>query len=452
MSRLFPWFVALIALFAVFVDIPKHQVSFPFNCPGICLKIGGFSYDEEIKTHLGLDLQGGTQLVLRLRTDQLPSKTDTSLADLNTQARRVIDRRINSLGVSEPVIQSLSDDKILLELPGVSDILQAQEIATRQAFLEFKVPDKDKPGQFKSLEPPLTGANLKPTFVTFGGQTSNQPVINFEFGAPDDARWVQLSKDFFRQQVQITLDGRQVSAPQITSEFQTGKGIIEGSFTPQSARDLSLLLNSGALPVPLEVIQSTRVEPTLGRDSVNRSLVAGAIGLLLVAIFMIVYYRLPGVIAVIALFYYTALTYALFRLVPVTLTLAGVAGFILSIGMAVDANVLTFERLKEELRAGKSLRVAVEEGRKRAFPSIFYSNLSTILTAAILFEFGAGTVKGFALTLGIGVAVSFFTAVVVTQMLLHGAIEFTSFRRRRLYGVEERAPESVRDARAPAAT
>jgi len=452
MSRLFPWFVALIAVFAVFVDIPKHQVSFPFNCPGICLKIGGFSYDEEIKTHLGLDLQGGTQLVLRLRTDQLPSKTDTSLADLNTQARRVIDRRINSLGVSEPVIQSLSDDKILLELPGVSDILQAQEIATRQAFLEFKVPDKDKPGQFKSLEPPLTGANLKPTFVTFGGQTSNQPVINFEFGAPDDARWVQLSKDFFRQQVQITLDGRQVSAPQITSEFQTGKGIIEGSFTPQSARDLSLLLNSGALPVPLEVIQSTRVEPTLGRDSVNRSLVAGAIGLLLVAIFMIVYYRLPGVIAVIALFYYTALTYALFRLVPVTLTLAGVAGFILSIGMAVDANVLTFERLKEELRAGKSLRVAVEEGRKRAFPSIFYSNLSTILTAAILFEFGAGTVKGFALTLGIGVAVSFFTAVVVTQMLLHGAIEFTSFRKRRLYGVEERVPEPVRDVRAPAAT
>ena len=191
------------------------------------------------------------------------------------------------------------------------------------------------------------------------------------------------------------------------------------------------------------------MEPTLGRDSVNRSLIAGAVGLLLVAFFMLVYYRLPGAIAVLALLYYTALTYAIFRLVPVTLTLAGIAGFILSIGMAVDANVLTFERLKEELRSGKSLRVAVEEGRKRAFPSILYSNLATILTAAILFELGTGTVKGFALTLGIGVAVSFFTAVIVTQMLLHGVIEFASLRRRALYGVEERQPEAARDGREP---
>ena len=174
------------------------------------------------------------------------------------------------------------------------------------------------------------------------------------------------------------------------------------------------------------------------------------LGLLLVAFFMVVYYRLPGAIAVIALLYYTALTYALFRLVPVTLTLAGVAGFILSIGMAVDANVLTFERLKEELRAGKSLRAAVEEGRRRAFPSIAYSNAATILTAAILFYFGTGTVKGFALTLGIGVAVSFFTAVIVTQMLLHGAIEFARLRRRTLYGVEER-PTEAREGREPRA-
>jgi preprotein translocase subunit SecD len=292
--------------------------------------------------------------------------------------------------------------------------------------------------------PPLTGANLKPTFVTF--QNGTKPVINFEFTNGDDARWVQLSKDFYQQPVQISLDGKEISAPTINAIFTDGRGIIEGSFTTQSAKELSLLLNSGALPVPLEVIQSSRVEPTLGQDSVNRSLIAGAIGLLLVAFFMVAYYRLPGVIAVIALLYYTALTYAVFRLVPVTLTLAGVAGFILSIGMAVDANVLTFERLKEELRSGKSLRNAVEEGRRRAFPSIFYSNLATILTAGILFWFGTGTVKGFALTLAIGVAVSFFTAVIVTQMLLHGAIEIPSLRQRRLYGVEERSP----DARASA--
>ena len=293
--------------------------------------------------------------------------------------------------------------------------------------------------QFVSLNPPLTGANLKPTFVEF--QSGNIPVVHFDFGSPDDQRWVQLSKDYLQKPVQITLDGKEISAPNIRNVFVSGSGVIEGGFTTQSAKQLSTLLNSGALPVPLEIVQSSRVEGTLGQDSVHRSLVAGAIGLLLVVIFMIAYYRLPGVIAVLALLFYTTLTYAVFRMIPVTLTLAGIAGFILSIGMAVDANVLTFERVKEELRAGKSLRVALDEGRRRAFPSIFYSNAATILTAAILFYFGTGTVKGFALTLMIGVIVSFFTAVFVTQMLLHGAIEYPSLRRRRLWGVEEKVAD-----------
>jgi len=450
MSRLWPWIVGLIAVLAIWVDIPKHQMSFPFNCPGICFRLPGSStgYSQEIKTHLGLDLQGGTQLVLQLRPDKLPSPPTIPLPELNTQARGVIDRRINALGVSEPVIQAVGDDKILLELPGVSDLAQAQEIATRQAFLEIKVPNTDKPGEYKSLEPTLTGANLKPTSVGFTGANQNQPVVNFEFGAPDDQRWIQLSKDFVGQPVQITLDGREISAPTITVVFTSGGGIIEGGFTTQSAKELSLLLNSGALPVPLDIIQSTRIEPTLGQDSVRKSLIAGAVGLLLVAIFMVAYYRLPGAIAVIALLYYTALVYALFRLIPVTLTLAGFAGFILSIGMAVDANVLTFERLKEELRTGKSLRASIEEGRIRAFPSIGYSNLATILTAVILFMFGTGTVKGFALTLGVGVAVSFFTAVIVTQMLLRGAMEIPALRKRALYGVEEREVDRVRESRA----
>jgi preprotein translocase subunit SecD len=293
----------------------------------------------------------------------------------------------------------------------------------------------------------LTGANLKPTFVQFSG-ASNTPVVHFEFAPPDDQRWVQLSKDFIGKSVQINLDGKEISAPRINQVFTSGSGIIEGGFTTKTAKELSTLLNSGALPVPLEVVQSSRVEPTLGQDSVRRSMVAGAIGLLLVTLFMILYYRLPGVIAVIALLFYTALTYAIFRLIPVTLTLAGVAGFILSIGMAVDANVLTFERLKEELRNGKTLRISLDEGRRRAFPSILYSNLATILTALILFNFGTGTVKGFALTLIVGVVVSFFPAVFVTQLLLHAAIEYTSLRRRRLWGVEE--PADDRDGRAAA--
>ena len=441
MTGLGPWLVALVALIAIWVDIPHHQFDLPFGCPGICLRIGDRYYQQEIKTHLGLDLQGGTQLILRLQTEKLPAGSNTPLDTLNEQARKVIDRRINSLGVSEPVIQAIGGDKILIELPGIADIEQAQKVATQTAFLEFKVPDEANAGQFKSMDPPLTGANLKPTFVTFEGQASSNPVVNFEFGSPDDQRWVELSKQYVGKQVQILLDAKQISAPSIREVFSSGKGIIEGGFTTQSAKELSLLLNSGALPVPLEIAQSSRIEPTLGAESVRQSLIAGAIGLLLVVAFMVAFYRLPGVVAVVALAFYTILSYAIFRLIPVTLTLAGIAGFILSIGMAVDANVLTFERLKEELRSGKSMRTAVEEGRKRAFPSIAYSNAATIVSSGILFYFGTGTVKGFALTLGVGVAVSFFTAVIVTQMLLHGVIEIPSLRKRGLFGVEERASE-----------
>ena len=447
MNRAFPWLVFVVFLLSVFIDIPKHQFSFPFpaSCPGVCLNLGPIQVNQEIKTHLGLDLQGGTQLLLQMKLDEIPA--GQSVADYNDRARRVIDRRINGLGVSEPVIQAVGDDKILLQLPGIDDIQKANDLATQQAKLEIKVPDKDNPGKYKSMTPPLTGENLKPTQVVF--DSANQPVVSFEFSGADADRWVQLSKDFTLQNVEITLDGQEISAPQIKEVFSSGRGQISGNFTVASAKQLSSLINSGALPVSLTVIQSSRVEPTLGAQSVDRSLIAGAVGLLLVAFFMIAYYRVPGILAVMALAFYTTLTYAIFRLIPVTLTLAGIAGFILSIGMAVDANVLTFERLKEELRSGKSLRVAVEEGRKRAFPSIFYSNLATVLTAGILFMFGTGTVKGFALTLGIGVAVSFFTAVIVTQMLLHGAIEFSSLRRRWLYGVEERTVEPPPDRHAP---
>ncbi len=447
MNRAFPWLVFVVFLLSVFIDIPKHQFSFPFpaSCPGVCLNLGPFQVNQEIKTHLGLDLQGGTQLLLQMKLDEIPA--GQSVADYNDRARRVIDRRINGLGVSEPVIQAVGDDKILLQLPGIDDIQKANDLATQQAKLEIKIPDTANAGQFKSLTPPLTGEHLNPTDVRF--DSANQPVIHFEFTGDDANRWIQLSKDFKGQAVQITLDGKEISAPVIQDVFTSGAGQISGRFTVASAKDLSSLINSGALPVSLTVIQSSRVEPTLGAQSVDRSLIAGAVGLLLVAFFMVAYYRVPGILAVMALAFYTTLTYAIFRLIPVTLTLAGIAGFILSIGMAVDANVLTFERLKEELRSGKSLRVAVEEGRKRAFPSIFYSNLATVLTAGILFMFGTGTVKGFALTLGIGVAVSFFTAVIVTQMLLHGAIEFSSLRRRWLYGVEERTVEPPPDRHAP---
>lgn len=432
-----PWIVAAVAVFAIWVDIPKHRFPFPFDYPGIAINLGPIRYEQEIKTHLGLDLQGGTQLILRLKTEELTAAP--RLSELNVQVRGTIDRRINELGVAEPVIQALGEDKVIVELPGVADVDQATRVVTRTAFLEFKIPDDKSPGQYKSLEPPLTGANLKQTFVTFEGQGAGEPAVRFEFSGPDGQRWVDLTKQHVGKQVQILLDGKEISSPVIREVFTSPSGVITGGFTPAQARELSLLLNSGALPVPLEVVQSTRVDPTLGQDSVQRSLVAGAVGLFLVAAFMVAYYRLPGVLAVLALLYYAALTYALFRLVPVTLTLAGIAGFILSVGMAVDANILIFERMKEELRAGRSLRVAIQEGGRRAFPSIFFSNVATMITAGILFWLGTGTVKGFAFTLAIGVVVSFFTAVTVTQMLLRGAVGIDAFRARPLYGVEERA-------------
>ena len=245
MNRIFPWLVFVVFVLSVFIDIPKHQISFPFNCPGICLRIGGFSVNQEIKTHLGLDLQGGTQLVLQMKTDEIPA--GQSVTDYNERARKVIDRRINGLGVSEPVIQAIGDDKILLQLPGIDDIQQANDIATRQAKLEIKVPDKENAGKFKSLTPPLTGEHLNPTYVTF--DQANKPVVNFEFTGPDSDRWVQLSKDNLNQPVQIRLDGQQISAPTIQVVFTSGKGIIEGQFTVESAKQLSLLINSGALPV-----------------------------------------------------------------------------------------------------------------------------------------------------------------------------------------------------------
>src|SRR5688500_3285531 len=294
--RLTSWLVVLIAVLAVFVDIPKHQFSFPFNCPGICLRIGDFQVNQEIKTHLGLDLQGGTQLILQLQYDKLPPGSNATRSELQNQAINVIDRRINAVGVSEPVIQGLGDDKILLELPGVTDIQQANDVATKQAFLEIKVPDKDKPGEYKSLEPPLTGADLNPNgvYVQFEG---TRPVVHFSFPGAAGDRWVQISKDFLNQPVQITLDSEEISAPVIQTVFTSGEGIIEGNFTTKTANDLVIQLKSGSLPVPLEVIQSSRIEPTLGRDSVQQSVVAGLIGLLFVFFFNISYYRIPSGIA-----------------------------------------------------------------------------------------------------------------------------------------------------------
>jgi len=429
-----PGAIIILAIIAIWIDIPHHRYNQPFGYPGISIALGDQKWQKEIKTHLGLDLQGGTQLVLQLDTSK--NTSGKSVDELNSLTRTAIERRINTMGVAEPVIQQLGGDKIIIELPGVTNLDEARETAEKQAYLEFKLQsneDQNNP-TYQSLDPPLTGANLKPTTVEI---SQGQVVILFEFQGNDAQRWGDMTSKNINKRIQIVLDGQELSAPVVKGAMPEGKGQIEGKFTIDEAKKLSNLINSGALPVPVKEVQSTKVEATLGTDAVKKSAVAGAIGLGIVALFMILYYRLPGALAVIALILYTLLVYAIFRLIPVTLTLAGIAGFILSIGMAVDANVLTFERLKEELRAGRSLRAAVDAGWERARPSILYSNGATLITCAVLWQFGTGTIKGFALTLAIGVIVSLFSAITVTQTLLHYIIKTDIGRDKHNFGVGE---------------
>jgi preprotein translocase subunit SecD len=284
----------------------------------------------------------------------------------------------------------------------------------------------------------MTGSDL--TNVGVQTNTGGGYVVGFELNA-DGA---QIFKDFTSSHVGqilgIVLDKEVISAPSINTAITQGKGVIEGKFTSDEANNLAVQLKYGSLPIPLKVVTSSTVGPTLGQDSLTKSEIAGLIGMIVVIFFMALYYRLPGVVADLALLCYALITYALFRLIPVTLTLPGIAGFVLSVGVAVDANVLIFERIKEELRSGRSLRLAIDLGWKNAWPSIRDSNFSTLITCAILFwfgnTFGASIVKGFSLTLALGVLVSMFTAIVVTRTFLHLILDNIDFTRHsRWFGV-----------------
>ena len=376
--------------------------------------------------------------------------------------RQTLERRVNGLGVSEPLIQTRGADQIIVELPGVDDPQEAITILQQTALLEIidplgqylppgtvvdttLGPADEAPGT-AALAPVATpgatpiaatpapsartptgpvyetvisGADLKDAYVTTGNTGMNQ-VVGFELQGDASSRFFQYTSSHLGQPMSIVIDKQVVSSPTINGAIST-QGIIEG-VPPTEVNDLVIQLKAGALAVPLDVIQSRTVGPTLGQDSINKSIVAGAIGLGIVGLFMILFYRVPGVVSVIALLIYTAIVFAIFKLVPVTLTLAGIAGFILSIGMAVDANVLIFSRIKEELHQGRPFAQAVESGFAHAWPSIRDSNITTMITTFILYLFGnyTGTsiITGFALTLFIGVVVSMFTAITVTRTLL----------------------------------
>jgi len=367
----------------------------------------------------GLDLQGGVRLVYEL---DLSKTADADKAGAIESTRQVIDRRVNSTGVSEPLIQPAkvgTTNTVIVELPGIKDIQQAIDLIGKTAQLEFKEldPSSTDPNNPKWLPSQLTGKQLKNATVSFD-QTTNAPQVTLQFNSDGQKLFGDITGRNVGKQVAIFLDDQILSAPTVQQQITSGDAVITGQFTIDQVKQLVSLLNAGALNVPVKLIGQHTVGATLGADSVKRSLVAGIIGLALVALFMIFNYQLAGLVAVLALAGYALITLALFKLIPVTLTLAGIAGFILSIGMAVDANILIFERLREELKEGKALKVALEEAFRRAWPSVRDSNMSTIITCVILYYTTTGSVKGFALTLALGVVVSLFSSITASRAFL----------------------------------
>lgn len=399
---------------------------------------------------LGLDLQGGTQVLLE--TD-LPAGQEIDEGSMTT-AKIIVENRVNGLGVAEAIVQQQGENRLIVELPGVDNPDQAVETIQATGQLEFVEPagallnqnmvinTTNRPSAALELQQAIAdGTALALDIVPFQPETVfetvmtgdilqnaivqpdglGRPQISFVLTSDGSEQFFNYTSANINRPLPIVLDGRVLSAPNIQAAIREN-GVITGQFTQEEAESLAIQMRYGALPVPLKVIDVRTIGASLGQDSVRRSLIAGIIGMIGVLAFMMIIYRLPGVLASLALVIYIVINLAVFKLIPVTLTLAGIAGFILSIGMAVDANVLIFERMKEELRVGRSIRLAVEAGFSRAWPAIRDGNLSTLISCVVLYifgnSFGASIVKGFAITLFIGVIFSMLTAVLVTRTFM----------------------------------
>lgn len=369
-------------------------------------------------TKLGLDLVGGSRLVLEAQT------TDTIAQitpDMMSSLQFAIENRVNKLGVSETVVQRAGDKRLVVEIPDVSDLNQAKAYIGETAELDFRKPVKDGDGDTVWEPTGLTGKDLAKANLSTNSQ-NGQWVVDLEFNGAGTKKFADLTKQLVGQPMAIFFNGELQSAPTIREAITGGRAQISGGdsgFVYDEAKKMVDLLNAGALPVPAKIIEENTVGPTLGADSIAKSKIAGIIGLGFVMLFMAAYYKVPGLIADVALVLYGIMLFALFKAIPITLTLAGIAGFILSIGMAVDANILIFERTKEELKAGRTLFTAINSGFDRAFTSIFDSNMTTIITCIILYCCGTSIVKGFALTLALGVIVSMFSAITITKNFMH---------------------------------
>ena len=365
-------------------------------------------------TKLGLDLVGGSRLVL-----EASPANGVVTPDMMSSLQFAIENRVNKLGVSETVVQRSGDKRLVVEIPDVSDLNQAKAYLGETAELDFRRPVL-KNGVETWETTGLTGKDLSK--ANLSTSPNGQWVVDLEFNDNGTKKFASLTKEMVGQQMAIFFNGELQSAPVIREPIPGGRAQISGGdsgFAYEEAKTMVDLLNAGALPVPAKIVEENTVGPTLGADSIAKSKIAGAIGLGFVMIFMALYYRAPGLIADVALVIYGLMLFALFKAIPVTLTLAGIAGFILSIGMAVDANILIFERTKEELKAGRTLFTAINSGFERAFTSIFDSNMTTIITCIILYFCGTSIVKGFALTLAIGVMVSMFSAITITRNFMH---------------------------------
>ena len=366
---------------------------------GFCVYISPLS--NSIKQ--GLDLQGGTHVVLQA-VDTPELKVDD---DAVNRSVKVIERRVNELGLTEPVIQRQGKDRIIVELPGVKDPEKAIAMLGRTAMLQFK----DESGKVV-----LTGSDLKDAKAQVS--QGNQAVVGLEFSDEGGKKFADLTARNVGKKIAIELDGEVLTAPVVQEAITGGHAQISGSRNVEEAEHLAILLRSGSLPVKIEILENRTVGPTLGQDSKDKSIKAFGIGIVGIFVFMLLFYRLAGVVADVALLLYVMLLLLVMRYLGATLTLPGIAGIILSVGMAVDANVLIFERFKEEVKRGKTLRSAMDSGFGRAIVTILDSNLTTIMAAAVLFYLGTGPIKGFAVTLALGTLLSMFTAVTVTKFLL----------------------------------
>jgi preprotein translocase subunit SecD len=424
--------ILLVLALALWIDL-SPQVEIPNPVTGTTL------FSRDVRPRLGLDLQGGLQVLLEA---DVPEGTQINRDEMET-ARSIVENRTNALGVSENLIQVAGDRRIVGEFPGAEDADAILDIIQQTGLLEFVDTGTVSPEEGSTIQTDYIVGSSTPETGTDGTQTvyhtimtgkeltsvgvspsqfSGQYSIDFTLSPEGATIFGEHSAANVGKYLTITLDGRVISSPVIEGAITGGQGSISGSFTAESANALAVQLKYGSLPIPLKVVETRIIGPTLGEDSLQKSLRAGLIGMIVVVLFMAIYYRMPGVVADLSILFYAAIAFAIFKYFHFTLTLPSIAGFLLSTGAALDANILIFERLKEELRNGRNIGQAVDQGWERAWPSIWESNTTTIITSLILYwfgsTFGATIVKGFSLTLALGVGVSLFTAIYVTRTLL----------------------------------